>query len=438
MNPVTIVGAGLAGSEAALQLVRRGIPVTLLEMRPEVKTGAHQGGYAAEVVCSNSFKSILPGTASGLLKAELDILGVALLEYARQNQVAAGHALAVDRELFSAEVTRTLEADALVDLVRRRQTDLNLPRPAIVATGPLTDPELAAALQEVCSANRLFFYDAIAPSLDGDTIDTGIAFWASRYGKGEADYLNIPLTEADYADLIEKIQTADYADPRSFEKKSFFEACLPVEVMAERGRDTLRFGPLKPKGLVDPRTGQEPYAVIQLRRESRTGSLMGMVGFQTRMKRKLQKELIHSIPALKTANIHRYGSIHRNLFLDTPRLCSPYQQDRKNPGLYFAGQICGVEGYVESIMSGLVAALSIAASRRGEAMPPLPEETIAGALMNYIHTPIKNFQPMNANMGILPPLAGRRTGRRERYLALAARACEAMQKYRDQHTWLFE
>jgi methylenetetrahydrofolate--tRNA-(uracil-5-)-methyltransferase len=438
MDRVTIVGAGLAGSEAAFQLARRGFSATLLEMRPEVLTGAHRTGGAAELVCSNSLKSIRPETASGLLKAELDILGVALLAHARESRVAAGHALAVDRELFSASVTRALEAEPRIELVRRRQTDLELARPTVVATGPLTDPELAAALRESCSAGHLYFYDAIAPSLDGDTVDGSTAFWASRYGKGDADYLNIPLGESDYRALCDRIRSADRADPHPFEEQLFFEACLPIEVMVERGSDTLRFGPLKPKGLVDPRTGEEPYAVIQLRRESRVGNLMGMVGFQTRLKRKQQAELIHSIPALGAAVIERYGAIHRNLFLDIPRLCSPYQQDRRQPGLYYAGQICGVEGYVESIMSGLVAALSVAAGRRGKALPPLPEETITGALMNYIHTANENFQPMNANMGVLPPLSGRRLPRRQRQLALAERACEAMQRYRRSHAWLFE
>ncbi len=438
MDLLTIVGAGLAGSEAAFQLAFRGIPVTLLEMRPDVSTGAHRSGNAAEIVCSNSFKSTLPETASGLLKMEMEILGAVLLNHAKASRIAAGHALAVDRDLFSESVTRSLEENTRIDMIRRCQESLDLSLPAIVATGPLTAETFAGALRQHCSKEHLFFYDAIAPSIDGNSVDFDKAFWASRYEKGDADYVNIPLTEADYSRMLEKIRNAELTDPHPFEEQKFFEACLPVEEMAKRGIHTLRFGPLKPKGLIDPRTGKEPFAVVQLRRESREGNLLGLVGFQTRMKRPFQRALIRSIPALEEAEILRYGAIHKNLYLDFPRISLPYQRDRKTDGLFYAGQICGVEGYSECILSGLISALAVVARFKKRELPDFPESTMTGALMRYIHTPSSHFQPMNANMGLLPPVNGPRRRKKERYLAYSERAAAAMQAYRENHSWLFE
>lgn len=438
MKEVTIIGGGLAGCEAAWQLAARDVPVRLVEMRPHVMTGAHRSDQLAEIVCTNSFKSTLPETASGLLKAELEILGCRLLEVARQTRVPAGHALAVDRDLFSGTVDRTIESLPGVTVERRCQDDLDFPRPGLIATGPLTAAALSDSLRKHCSSDHLYFYDAIAPSVEADSVDEERGYWASRYGKGEADYYNVPLSREEYIDLIERIAAAEVLQAHEFEEPRYFEACLPIEELVARGEDTLRFGPLKPRGLRDPKTGRDPYAVIQLRQESRSGNLLGLVGFQTRMTYAAQKEVIRSIPGLERARILRFGSIHRNIFLNIPMICLPYQRDRSLTGLYYAGQICGVEGYVECIASGLVAGLAIFADREGRSMPRIPAETMIGALMNHIHTPMENFQPMNANMGVLPRLEPRRGGRRQRYLRLSQRAVEAMQIYRSANAWLFE
>jgi methylenetetrahydrofolate--tRNA-(uracil-5-)-methyltransferase len=336
-------------------------------------------------------------------------------------------------------VTAAVEAHPRIDVTRRRQDDLDIDTPAVIATGPLTGDLLSASLQEHCSNEHLYFYDAIAPSIDGATLDADMGFWASRYDKGEADYFNIPLDRDEYVDLIGRIQRADIVDAHAFEDAKYFESCLPVEVIVSRGEDTLRHGPLKPRGLTDPRTGREPYACIQLRQESRDGTLMGLVGFQTRMKYPAQKEVLHSIRGLSGANILRYGSIHRNIFMNIPEICDRYLRDRRRAGLYYAGQICGVEGYVECIMSGIVVALSIYAESLGRELPAFPDETMIGSLMNYVHTPTKRFQPMNANMGILPVGDLRRIRRkRERYTAVAQRAIAAMDEYRSANAWLFD
>jgi methylenetetrahydrofolate--tRNA-(uracil-5-)-methyltransferase len=437
MRQITIVGGGLAGCEAAWQLADRGVSVRLVEMRPHTPTGAHRTGDLAEIVCSNSLKSVLPDTASGLLKREMDILGCRLLAVARDASVPAGHALAIDRELFSRRVTFAIEAHSRISLERREVTDLGLPEPFVLATGPLTGEALSAALRDHCSSDHLYFYDAIAPSLDGDSLDPAAGFWASRYGKGDDDYFNIPLDRDQYMRMLDFLRGADTVDGHAFEQEKYFEACLPVEVLAARGEDTLRFGPLKPKGLVDPRTGREPYAAIQLRQESRGGSLLGMVGFQTRLKWPAQRQLISMLPGLEGAKILRYGTIHRNIFLNTPEVCDRYLADRRRPGMYIAGQICGVEGYVESIMSAMVVALSIYAREGGAAMEPFPRETMIGGLMDYVHTPSGNFQPMNANMGLLPYRGSRRGRRRERNRAMAEAAVDAMTAWRNTHSWLF-
>ncbi|MFH1755356.1 MAG: methylenetetrahydrofolate--tRNA-(uracil(54)-C(5))-methyltransferase (FADH(2)-oxidizing) TrmFO [Candidatus Latescibacterota bacterium] len=434
---MTIVGAGLAGCEAAFQLGRRGIRVTLIEMRPQRSTGAHRTGNAAEIVCSNSFKSILPDTSSGVLKLELELLACCLLQFAKDARVDAGHALAVDRELFSAAITSSIAQHANIELVRRCQTDLDVALPAIIATGPLTAAEMAKTLQRRFSDEHLYFYDAIAPSIDADTIDSSVVFKASRYDKGTPDYYNIPLTKEEYLGMLERIRRADITNPHRVEHTKFFEACLPIEIMGQRGEDTLRYGPLKPKGLIDPATGKEPYAVIQLRNESRQGRLLGLVGFQTRMKQPEQKALIQSLPGLKEAKILRYGSIHRNMFINIPRVCTPYQNDRDEKKLFYAGQICGVEGYMECVTSGLVSALSIVASYEERPLPLFPDVSMTGALMNYIHTANRNFQPMNANMGILPAITGFTRKRRERNQALSTRAVDAMREYRRANSWLF-
>ena len=435
MSEITIVGGGLAGSEAAWQLADRGFDVRLLEMRPGTPTGAHKTQNLAEIVCSNSFKSTLLDTASGVLKAEMDILGCRLLEVARSSSVPAGHALGIDRELFSSGVTDAIARHPRITVERRRVDSLDIPAPVVFATGPLTGESLSLAMQEHCSRDHLYFYDAIAPSVDGETIDPDAGYWASRYGKGDADYLNIPFDREQYQRLIEFVRNAEYVGAHEFEEEKYFEACLPIEVLVRRGEDTLRFGPMKPKGLPDPRTGREPYAAIQLRKESREGSLMGLVGFQTRMTWACQKEFLHLLPGFSDVSVLRFGTIHRNIFLHIPTLCRRYLADVKRDGQYYAGQICGVEGYVESIASAIIVALSITATLRGRPMPELPSTTMLGALMNYVHTPNDNFQPMNANFGILP--APKVRSKRERHAVIGETAISAMKEFRRQNDWLF-
>ncbi len=441
---VTIVGGGLAGCEAAWQLADRGVKVNLYEMRPVQKTGAHQSDKLGEIVCSNSFKSTRPDTASGLLKAEMDIYGNKLLQVAREVSVPAGHALAVDRELFANTVTERIQSHPDITVFREQIDNLDLPTPAIVATGPLTGDNLSAAIQEHCGG-QLYFYDAIAPSVDGDSIDPETGFWASRYGKGDDDYLNLPLDRDQYLNLLKHIRESEYVVSHEFEEEKYFESCLPIEVLAARGEDTLRYGPMKPKGLKDPRTGREPYAAIQLRQESRAGNLLGLVGFQTRMTWPCQKQMLRAIPGLEKVDVLRYGTIHRNIYLDIPNLCTPYLADNKKPGLYYAGQICGVEGYVESIASAQVVAMAVYAAGSGLYMPDLPEATMIEALMAYVHEPSKNFQPMNANMGILPPppdgaipaRGPRKLRRQARNEALTTRAVRSASNWRQENPGLF-
>jgi len=435
MSEINIVGGGLAGSEAAWQLADRGFDVRLFEMRPHTPTGAHKTENLAEIVCSNSFKSTLLDTASGVLKAEMDILGCKLLGVARESSVPAGHALGIDRELFSGGVTEKIARHPRITVERRRIDSLDVPAPVVFATGPLTGEALSLALQEHCSRDHLYFYDAIAPSVDGDTIDPDAGYWMSRYNKGDADYFNLPFDREQYRALIEFVKNAEYVGAHEFEEEKYFEACLPIEVLVRRGDDTLRFGPMKPKGLPDPRTGREPYAAIQLRKESREGSLMGLVGFQTRMTWASQKEMLKMLPGFSDVSVLRFGTIHRNIFLHIPTLCRPYLADRQREGLYYAGQICGVEGYVESIASAIIVALSITARQRGREMPELPSNTMLGALMGYVHTPNQNFQPMNANFGILP--APNVRSKRERHAVIGETAIASMKEFRSRNEWLF-
>jgi methylenetetrahydrofolate--tRNA-(uracil-5-)-methyltransferase len=437
MRTVIVVGGGLAGSEASWQLAERGYDVTLMEMRPQVSTGAHRGADLAEIICSNSLKSTRLDTASGLLKAELEILGSKLLQAASETRVAAGHALAVDREAFSSSVTGAIERHPRITVSRVLQKTLELPQPAIVATGPLTESSLFDSLSRHISSESLYFYDAIAPSIDSESIDMSRCFWASRYGKGDPDYCNVPLEKSDYLALLENIRSAALLPISELEEERYFESCLPIEVMASRGDDTLRFGPLRPIGLMDARTGREPYALIQLRQEKLDGSLLGMVGFQTRMTYGSQLAVVRSLPGLENADILRYGAIHRNSFINTPRACLPYQMDRKQPGLFYAGQLCGVEGYVECIASGLVAALSTASWAENRKLPRLPRETLLGGLMDYIHTETRHFQPMNANMGIVPGLGRKIRNRSERNTLLAERSIEAMKRFAAENEWFF-
>lgn len=426
MNRVTVIGGGLAGCEAALQLASREIPVSLIEMRPAVETPAHRTSMLAELVCSNSLKSVDPVTSSGLLKEELKALRCVLLEAAARCSVPAGHALAVDRELFAAEVTAMVERSPLIDLEKREVAGLPEDGCVIVATGPLTSDSLSASIEKHFDGGKLYFYDAISISVESETIDESRIFRGSRYGKGGDDYLNVPIDEEGYSALIDFLLEAPKAEKRGFESGQCFDACLPVEVIAYRGTESLRYGPLKPRGLVDPSTGKEPHAVLQLRQEKRDGSLLGLVGFQTRLTRPAQKQLLQLLPGLEEASIARWGAIHRNTYLDSPRLLDERQMSRSREGLFFSGQIAGVEGYVESIAHGLLTALNVSAWLDGRKIPLLPEDTMTGALQRYLSGHDGEFQPMNANMGLLPPAKGRK---RERKIRKSERARESLDRY---------
>jgi methylenetetrahydrofolate--tRNA-(uracil-5-)-methyltransferase len=421
---VTIIGGGLAGSELALQLARRNRTVDLIEMRPSSLTPAHRTGDLAELVCSNSLKSDHPETASGLLKSELRMLGCRLLEIAEEARVPAGHALAVDRELFSSAVTDAIESEPLIRLERSEQTDLDLPGCSAIASGPLTSPALSQALEDHLGSEHLFFYDAISISVSAETIDGGRVFKASRYGKGGADYWNIALSRKEYDLLIDFLISSPKSEKRGFEDRRCFEACLPLEVIAGRGAESLRYGALKPKGLVDPATGKQPHAVLQLRQETLDGSMLGLVGFQTRLTRQAQRDLLGLIPGLEGAEILRYGSIHRNTFIDSPRLLDEKQMSRSRDGLFFAGQMVGVEGYMESIAHGLVTAINIDLYLGGKDVFLLPEQTLIGALQSHLTSAPTPFQPMNVNFGLLPSVGGPKKSRKR---LMAERSVRSLQ-----------
>ena len=402
---VKVIGAGLAGSEAALQLAKRGIEVELYEMRPEKSTGAHKTGKFAEFVCSNSLGAADCSNASGLLKKEMELLGGELIKIARECSVPAGSALAIDRERFSETVTKRIEAEPNITIIKEeveKIPDGNV----IMASGPLTSDTLAQSIKNFTESEHLYFFDAIAPIVEKDSINFDIAFWASRYDKGEASYINCPMDKEQYEKFYNVLINAPKIELKEFEKNAkFFESCLPIEVLASRGVDTLRFGPMKPVGLVDKRTGEENYAVVQLRQDNSAKTLFNLVGFQTNLKWGAQKELLQSIPGLENVNIVRYGVMHRNTFINSPKLLNPSLQTRKRENLFFAGQITGTEGYTESIASGLLAGINMARFVRGEELLILPQETMLGALCAYISNPEhEKFQPINSNWGIVPPV----------------------------------
>jgi methylenetetrahydrofolate--tRNA-(uracil-5-)-methyltransferase len=422
----TVVGGGLAGCEAAWALAERGVLVRLVEMRPAVRTPAHQTERLAELVCSNTFKSIETTNAHGLLKAELRLLGSLLLRCADEARVPGGAALAVDRDVFSRRATELVAAHRNVAIVRQEARDL--PDPGVVATGPLTSDALARAIAAAVGSEALAFYDAIAPIVAGDSLRGEGLFRASRYGKGGgADYWNAPLTAEAYDAFIAALTAADRYQAHDFDEIPYFEGCLPIEEMAARGRETPRFGPMKPVGLVDPRTGREPYAVVQLRQEDRAGQMWNLVGFQTRLRTGEQQRVFRMIPGLEEAEFLRYGSIHRNSYVNTPRSLSAHLALCDKPTTLFAGQITGVEGYTESLGTGLLAGLNLARMLRGK--PPLvpPPTTMLGALLAYLRAadPAR-FQPMNANFGLLPPLGDPPRDKRRKKERLAERALEDM------------
>jgi methylenetetrahydrofolate--tRNA-(uracil-5-)-methyltransferase len=423
-RPVTIVGAGLAGSEAALRLSRAGVAVDLYEMRPAKLTPAHRSGRFAELVCSNSLGSAELTSGKGLLKEELRILGSALLPIAEASRVPAGKALAVDREEFGRRVTEAVRSGPGIRIHEGEVKTIPGDPIVILACGPLASDALASAIQDDLGDDGFYFYDAISPIVDAATIDPEASFVADRYGVGTGDYLNLPMDRERYEAFLSALLTAKTAALRPFEEPRYFEGCMPLEEIARRGPDTLLFGPLRPVGLRDPRTGRIPHAVVQLRKENAAGTMYNLVGFQTRLTYPEQRRVFSLIPGLSSAGYFRYGSVHRNSFLDARRHLHPWMESRSRAGLFFAGQITGVEGYVESIASGLVAAVSAAVRAAGKEPLPFPGESMTGALMERITTPGPDRpQPMNANFGLLPDVGERRKrDRKERKVEVALAA----------------
>ena len=403
---VKIIGGGLAGSEAALQLAKAGIDVDLYEMRPEISTGAHKTDYLAEIVCSNSLGSNDSESSSGLLKQELRLLGSYLIKTADECKVPAGNALAVDRELFSKKITDLINLNPKINLIRQEITDIPPDAPTIIATGPLTSDKFSKKLSDFTGIEHLYFFDAIAPIVEKDSINFDAAFFANRYDKGEPAYINCHMNENEYNKFYEILINSPKIELKDFEQKSkFFESCLPVEVIASRGKDTLRFGPMKPVGLIDPRTQKESYAVVQLRQDNMSASLYNLVGFQTNLKWPAQKELLQSIPGLENASIVRFGVMHRNTFIHSPSVLNPTLQAKSREDLFFGGQITGVEGYTESIATGMTAGINMARFLSGKSLITLDSSTMLGALCNYISfSGHEKFQPMNSNWGIIKPL----------------------------------
>ena len=417
---VTVVGAGLAGSEATWQLIRRGFPVRLIEMKPVKFSPAHKSAGFAELVCSNSLKAEQMSNASGVLKAEMRALNSLILRCALESRVPAGGALAVDRDRFSGLITEAIKSSPLVTF-ETGVVDAIPDAPCIIATGPLTDPALVNAIESLPGAKSLHFFDAAAPIVTAESLNMDKVFRASRYDRG-SDYLNCPMTEDEYNAFYDALVGAELAELHDFEKKLVFEGCLAVEILASRGRQTLAFGPLKPVGLIDPRTGKEPYAVVQLRQENEAGTMYNLVGFQTRLKWSEQKRVFRMIPGLENAEFARYGVMHRNTYLNGPDMLGANYALKGNPLIRFAGQLSGVEGYMESTASGLVAAIGLACALDGKPEPDFTQKTIHGALARHVSTPNANFQPMNANFGILEPLEARVRGKRNRYEKLGERA----------------
>lgn len=430
-QPVWVIGAGLAGCEAAWTLAQQGVAVRLYEMKPQQYTPAHQYKGFAELICSNSLKAARIGSAAGMLKEEMRILGSLTMEAAQQTSVSAGGALAVDRERFSDFITERILAHPLIEVVHQRVD--HLPEgTGIVASGPLTEEHLAQDIAQLCGESYLSFFDAAAPIVTFESLDKDKVFFAARYGRGEDDYINCPMDKEQYEAFYEQLVQAESVQLHSFEREQMkvYEGCMPVEVMAKRGADTLRYGPLKPVGLTDPHTGRRPWAVVQLRNENRQGSLYNLVGFQTNLKFPEQKRVFSMIPGLEQAEFVRYGVMHRNTFLDSPRLLESDLSLKKRPEIYFAGQITGVEGYVESAASGILAGHNLARRLRGEQPLQLPLDCMLGALVHYISDPsVSDFQPMGANMGILPPWQERVKDKTKRYELIANRGLDSLRAY---------
>ena len=405
VSKIRIIGAGLAGAEAAWQCARRGVPCEIYEMRPVRTTPAHQSSDFAELVCSNSLKSNTENTAPWLLKEELHRAGSLLLCIARRCAVPAGHALAVDRSVFASMVTDAISSEPLITIRREEVTHLNEEQITVIATGPLTSNALTQEISKLAGTTHLYFYDSISPIVEADSIDMSKVYLAARYDKGSADYINCPMSQKEYDSFYDALVSAQSAEQRDWENLNYFESCLPIEEIARRGRDTLRFGPMKPVGLRDPRTGQQPYAVVQLRKENQRADSYNIVGFQNHLRFGEQARVLRLIPGLEDARFLRYGQIHRNTYINSPALLDASLQMRKHSNIFFAGQICGVEGYVESIATGLMAGINAAALACGEELLPPPRVTAFGSLVHYItHADAKKFQPANITFDLLPPL----------------------------------
>lgn len=416
-----VIGGGLAGCEAAWALAKAGIEVVLFEMKPLKFSPAHHSPGLAELVCSNSLKAKRISSAAGMLKEEMRLLGSLLVPCAEETSVPAGGALAVDRDAFSALVTEKIKSHPRIQIAHAEIKDLHFPHPAVIATGPLTSEAFSQEIEKLCGGN-LSFYDAAAPIITYDSIDQEKVFFGARYQRGEDDYINCPFSKEEYEIFYDALIHAEVANLAEFDKRQVYEGCMPIEIMAKRGTDTIRYGPMRPVGLKDPKTGHRPWANVQLRRENREGTLYNIVGFQTNLKFGEQKRVFSMIPGLEHAEFMRYGVMHRNFFIDSPRLLNRNFGFRQNGNLYFAGQITGVEGYMESAMSGLLAGKYLAAQMRGITLPDLPEDTMCGALSMYVSTGgAAEFQPMGANMGILPKLDKQIKEKQQRYELLAER-----------------
>ncbi len=426
---ITVVGGGLAGTEAAYQIAKRGIKVKLYEMKPEKYSEAHSNKNLAEIVCSNSFKSSSLTNACGLLKEELRLLDSLLIKCADETQVPAGQALAVDRENFSELVTKKIEDNENIEIIRKEYSgedleELSKDGIVVIATGPLTSEKLSENISKLTGKDKLYFFDAAAPIIEKDSINMDIAFWGDRYGKGESAYINLPMNEEEYNKFYNELINAEVVTLHEFEKKEIFEGCMPIEIMAKRGIDTLCFGPLKPVGFEDVRTGKRPHAIVQLRQDNKEGTLFNMVGFQTNLKFGEQKRVFSLIPGLENAEFVKYGVMHRNTYINSTELLDNTYNLIKNNNIFFAGQITGVEGYVESISSGLVAGINAANKYLNKDKFILNDKIVCGALAKYISTENKRFQPMNANFGILPPLEEKIRDKKIKYEKLAQRAIE--------------
>jgi methylenetetrahydrofolate--tRNA-(uracil-5-)-methyltransferase len=424
VKQVRVIGGGLAGCEAAWQLARRGVAVELFEMRPEKSTDAHATGDLGELVCSNSLRSKSLTAPAGLLKEEMRRLDSIVLRIAEENSVPAGSALAVDRGLFARALTAAIEALRGVTLIRRELAEIPS-GPVIVATGPLTSPALSRCLTALLGVEHLYFYDAISPIVTADSVDMSVVYSASRYGRDGDDYLNLPMTREQYERFVDGLLAAERVPTHSFERFVPFEGCMPIEEMADRGRETLSYGPMRAVGLVDPRTGKRPHAVVQLRQENREKTLYNLVGFQTKMTYTAQRRVLAMIPGLERAEFVRLGSMHRNTFINSPRHLEPTLQWRQRPDLFFAGQMTGVEGYIESAATGLLAGINAARLAAGKQMAVPPSTTALGALLRYITEERKSFQPMNVSYGLLPPLHNRLRGRDKKQM-MARRALADM------------